>query len=115
MAWGFLARMREKWPDLPLIVTSIYEESAGRVGTRRGTFFCPSRSSRQVLLRELRRLTAHTGTRRLLLVDDNDVARYILRELLDQPWLEIREASNGTEAMAATQREIARMHRSWTC
>jgi CheY-like chemotaxis protein len=36
----------------------------------------------------------------LLLVDDNEVARYILRDLLDQPWLDIREASNGTEALS---------------
>jgi len=33
-----------------------------------------------------------------LLVDDNDVSRYILRELLDQPWLDISEVSNGTDA-----------------
>jgi CheY-like chemotaxis protein len=54
-----------------------------------------------VLLRELRRLTAQTGTRRLVLVDDNDVARYILREILDQAWLEIEEASTGTAALAS--------------
>jgi CheY-like chemotaxis protein len=35
-----------------------------------------------------------------LLVDDNDVSRYILRELLDQPWLEIAEVNNGTDAAA---------------
>jgi len=51
-----------------------------------------------VLLTELRRLTAQLGTKRVLLVDDNDVSRYILRELLDQPWLEISEVSNGTDA-----------------
>jgi CheY-like chemotaxis protein len=36
----------------------------------------------------------------VLLVDDNDVSRYILREILDQPWLEIEEASNGATALA---------------
>jgi CheY-like chemotaxis protein len=56
---------------------------------------------RKALLRELRRLTAQTGTRRLLLVDDNDVARYILREILDQPWLEIEEASSGKAGLAS--------------
>ena len=61
--------------------------------------FLPKPIEREVLLRELRRLTAHTGTKRILLVDDNEVARYILRDLLDQPWLDIREASSGTEAL----------------
>ena len=34
---------------------------------------------------ELRRLTAQTGTRRVLLVDDNEVSRYILRDLWISP------------------------------
>jgi CheY-like chemotaxis protein len=45
----------------------------------------------EILLRELRRLSAQLGTKRLLLVDDNDVARYILRELLNQPWLRFKK------------------------
>jgi CheY-like chemotaxis protein len=48
-------------------------------------------------------LTSQTGTRRLLLVDDNEVSRYILRELLDRPWLDLSEAKNGTEALALIQ------------
>ena len=51
-------------------------------------------------------LTLHSGTRRVLLVDDNEVARYILRDLLDQPWLEVREAANGTAAMSALKDSI---------
>jgi CheY-like chemotaxis protein len=39
-------------------------------------------------------------------VDDNDVSRYILRELLHQPWLEITEASNGTQALAALRESL---------
>ena len=96
-AWGFLARMREKWPDLPIIVTSIYEEASAAMNAGVNAFL-PKPLDQQILLRELRRLTMQFGTKRLLLVDDNDVSRYILRELLDQPWLEISEASNGTEA-----------------
>lgn len=53
------------------------------------------------LLSELRRLTDQKGTRRVLLVDDNEVSRYILREILDQPWLQINEVPNGAEALAA--------------
>ncbi len=96
-AWGFLARMREKWPELPIIVTSIYEESSAAINAGANAFL-PKPLDQEILLRELRRLTMQFGTRRLLLVDDNDVSRYILRELLDQPWLEISEASNGTDA-----------------
>jgi signal transduction histidine kinase/CheY-like chemotaxis protein len=101
-AWGFLARLRERLPDLPMIITSIYEESQAAMA-RGANLFLSKPIDRNALLRELRRLTAQTGTRRLLLVDDNDVSRYIVREILDQPWLEIEEASNGATALAAVR------------
>ncbi len=104
-AWGFLARLRDRHPSLPMIATSIYDQS--RKALDHGIdVFLPKPVDRETLLRELRRLTRQTGTRRLLLVDDNDVSRYILRELLHQPWLEIEEASNGTAALAALEKKL---------
>ncbi len=105
LAWGFLARMREKWPELPLIVTSIFEESRAAMDAG-ANMFLPKPLEPEVLLSELRRLTTQFGTKRLLLVDDNDVARYILRELLDQPWLQVEEASNGTAAAARLKESV---------
>jgi signal transduction histidine kinase/CheY-like chemotaxis protein len=96
-AWGFVARLRETSPDLPIILSSIYEEAQAAKNAG-ANLFLPKPIDQQTLLRELRRLTVQVGTRKLLLVDDNDVSRYILRELLDQPWLEISEVNNGTEA-----------------
>ncbi|HEX3660096.1 MAG TPA: ATP-binding protein [Acidobacteriaceae bacterium] len=101
-AWGFLRRLRERLPSLAVIATSIYEESS-RAAERGADLFLPKPLERETLLSELRRLTGRSGTRRLLLVDDNDVARYILRELLQQPWLEFEEARNGKEAMASLE------------
>lgn len=100
LSWGFIARLRERWPDLPLIVTSVHDESEFAMA-RGASLFLAKPVESSVLLKELRRLTVHTGTRRVLLADDNEVSRYILRDLLDQPWLDIREASNGTEALSA--------------
>ena len=105
LAWGFLTRLKERMPSLPIIATSVYEQ--GRVAAeRRIDVFLPKPLERDTLLGELRRLTAQSGTRRLLLVDDNDVSRYILRELLNQPWLEIEEANNGNRALAALHSQI---------
>jgi CheY-like chemotaxis protein len=39
-------------------------------------------------------------------VDDNEISRYILRDLLDQPWFQIREASSGKEALSSINEEI---------
>jgi len=99
-AWSFLARLRERLPSVPVIATSIYDESR-RAAERGADLFLPKPLERDILLRELCRLTGRTGTRRLLIVDDNDVSRYIVRELLHQPWLVLEEARNGKEALAA--------------
>jgi signal transduction histidine kinase/CheY-like chemotaxis protein len=100
VSWGLIARLRERLPELPLIVTSVHDEPQSALANG-ANLFLPKPLEREVILRELRRLTAQTGIKRLLLVDDNEVARYILRDLLDQPWLNIREASSGSAAMAA--------------
>ena len=58
-----------------------------------------------VLLRDLRSITRHEQPKKLLLVDDNDLSLYILRELLDRPWLHLIEAHNGREALEMIDRE----------
>jgi CheY-like chemotaxis protein len=97
-AWGFFTNFRDRFPGVPLILTSVYDESP-RAMAMGASLFLPKPVDPEGLLRKLRRLTAQTGTRRLLIVDDNEVSRYIVRELLDRPWLDIREASNGSEAV----------------
>jgi signal transduction histidine kinase/DNA-binding response OmpR family regulator len=98
-AWAFLDRLRESHGDMPLVVTSASDEQ-DRAMAQGATMFLPKPIDRDLLLGELRRLTPGSGSRKLLLVDDNEVSRYILRELLSQPWLQIQEASNGREALA---------------
>ena len=99
LAWGFVCRLREKFPRLPMIVTSAFEEEPTAI-SKGANLFLPKPVDRETLLQELRRLTSQTGTRKLLLVDDNEVSRYILRDLLDQPWLDIQEMATGGEALS---------------
>lgn len=102
LAWDFLDRLREDHAHVPILVTSGSDE--GEFAAAHGAaVFLPKPLDREVLLGELRRLTLAGGTRKLLLVDDNEVSRYILRELLCQPWLQIQEASNGREALACLE------------
>lgn len=101
----FIARLREKWPELPLIVTSAYDETQSALANGANLFLAKP-IERDVILRELRLLTAQTGTRRVLIVDDNEVARYILRDLLDQPWLDLHEVSSGSAAMSALNESL---------
>lgn len=104
-AWNLILRLRRDAPSLPLIVTSVHDESLAALANGADTFLLKPVDP-EVLLRELRRFTSHPGSRRLLLVDDNEVARYILRDLLNQPWLDVREASNGSEALAQLTEQL---------
>ena len=103
--WNFLSRVRERWPSVPCIATSVSDES--EAARRNGVdTFLQKPIERDQLLHTLRARTTHTGTRRILLVDDNEIARYILRDLLDESWLEIRETSSGKEALASIRDEL---------
>jgi signal transduction histidine kinase/DNA-binding response OmpR family regulator len=104
-SWDFIARLREKLPLLPVIVTSVLNDPATAMEWG-ANLFLPKPLEKDVLLGELRRLTVQTGTRRLLIVDDNEVSRYILRDLLNQPWLDIQEAANGAEAMKSLHESL---------
>ena len=99
VSWNFIDRLRETCENLPVVVTSASDEFANAT-LHHATAFLPKPLDRELLLKELRRLTSTGGIRKLLIVDDNEVSRYILRELLCQPWLQIQEASNGKEALA---------------
>jgi signal transduction histidine kinase/DNA-binding response OmpR family regulator len=103
--WGFLSRTRDRWPELVCIAMSVSDESEAARENGIDIFF-QKPVDKDVLLEELRGRVAQTGSRRILLVDDNEIARYILRDLLDQPWLSIREASSGGDALAAIEKEL---------
>jgi CheY-like chemotaxis protein len=96
-AWSFVDALHENIPGVPVLLTSAYDESER--ASRQGNVFLQKPLEREKVLRELRRLTLQNGTRSVLIVDDNEVSRYIVRELLDRPWLEVREANNGSEAL----------------
>ena len=78
---------------------TIADGDDGRLSDNTPAPSLPRLADQELVLRELRRLTSQTGTRRLLIVDDNEVSRYIMRELLDRPWLDVTEAKSGSEAL----------------
>jgi len=105
-SWEFLKffKTREASRSTPVIAISMYDDGAKALSCG-VDLFLKKPVERNVLLRELRRLTRHERPRRLLLVDDNEMSLYILRELLDRPWLELLEARSGLEAIEIINRE----------
>ena len=57
------------------------------------------------LLELLDRLTGNRSTTRVLLVDDEEVTRYLIRQLLPRGVYDVREARTGTEGLAELSNE----------
>ena len=97
-AQNFIEKLQREHASIPVV--AVMDGDGGQLG---GSFIAaslPGALDQGTMLRELRRVTSQTGTRRLLIVDDNEVSRYIMRELLDRPWLNVTEAKNGSEALS---------------
>lgn len=103
-SFNLINGLAERYPGIPVIATSAYENALP--APARIDLFLPKPLNRETLLGELRRLTGNRGTRSLLLVDDNEVSRYIVRELLSQPWLQIEEVSNGASALESLGQKL---------
>jgi signal transduction histidine kinase/CheY-like chemotaxis protein len=100
--FGLLGYMKERihaaGAQVPIIAISIYDQGQKAVASG-AELFLKKPLDENLLLRELRERTGRQQPRRLLLVDDNDLSLYILRELLSRPWLDLLEARNGQEAL----------------
>lgn len=106
--WDFLKSLRDEQRrsghEVPVIAVSAYDDGSN-ASSHGADVFLKKPLDQSVLLGELRRLTGREEPRRLLLVDDNELSLYILRELLNRSWLYLMEAHNGHEALEIVGRE----------
>lgn len=105
-AWPFLIQMQENpaTQTIPILVATVVdnEQQARALGA---DAFLIKPLDRQSLLSTLNRLVQPHQQPKLLLVDDDLVARYVLKQQLSQADLKILEASNGVEGLRLAQQE----------
>ncbi|HEX2328898.1 MAG TPA: ATP-binding protein [Candidatus Angelobacter sp.] len=107
--WDFLRKeIRESENNalrqVPLIATGRPEEKAWASGAGINGFLSDAADGEEMLA-GVRAITRFQHPKKLLLVDDNHLSLYILRELLDRPWLQLLQAHNGREALEMVERE----------
>jgi len=101
--WEFLAELKENpaTKDIPVLVVTVLEDRDR--GMVLGAYdFCVKPIDRNDLLKKLNKLPA---AKKLLIIDDEEVARYILKGLLAGTSYEVIEARNGEEGLAKALRE----------
>lgn len=104
--WGFLMEMkrRDDYRDVPVLVVTTVEDDRKAIALG-ADGFCLKPVERRQLLHALTRLTAPHALRRILIVDDEEISRYVLRQHLMTPEHVIWEAASGEEALRVAREE----------
>src|SRR4029079_8396197 len=90
--------------DLPVLVLSTVDDAAK--GLALGAHaYCVKPIDKNRLLSTIARLTSPASTRKLLVIDDDEIARYVLRQSLSATPHDLLEASNGEDGLAIVIRE----------
>jgi signal transduction histidine kinase/CheY-like chemotaxis protein len=99
--WRFLIELRQQnaTADLPVVVVSSTAEESKAINLGADEYLGKPVDAEQ-LLRLLDRMTGQSSLVRVLLVDDEEVSRYLVRQLLPRGLYEINEAATGTEGLA---------------
>ncbi|HEX6837662.1 MAG TPA: ATP-binding protein, partial [Polyangia bacterium] len=105
--WLFLTELKQAADtrDIPVIVISVIEGQKTAIALGADDF-CTKPVERSWLVERLTRLSGRGRLDKVLIVDDDEGSRYLLRTLISQFRFQLLEASGGVEglAMARTER-----------
>jgi CheY-like chemotaxis protein len=104
--WSFLAELkrRDDTRDIPVLVVSSVDDEGKGVALGADAY-CLKPIDRHRLLHTLTRLTSPESIERVLIVDDEEIPRYVLRQQLLNPRRVVFEASTGAEAIRVARAE----------
>ena len=104
--WRYLIelRQREATADIPVIVVSSSGDAGKAINLGADEYLGKPVDPEQ-LLRLLDRVTGRSSVTRVLLVDDEEISRYLVRQLLPRGVFDLREAATGIEALTRLRNE----------
>jgi signal transduction histidine kinase/DNA-binding response OmpR family regulator len=106
-SWRLLIKMRhsERWARVPVIVISTTGEQAKANSFGADGFFEKPIDPAE-LVRTLDELTGVNSVTKVLVVDDEEVSRYLVRQLLPRGAFMIREAATAVDGLETLQQEM---------
>jgi signal transduction histidine kinase/CheY-like chemotaxis protein len=105
-SWRFLIELKQHdaTHDIPVIVLSSSQEDR-KARSLGADDYLSKPVDAQAIVRAIDRATGRHSVRRVLVVDDDEVARYLVRQLLPRSGFEVSEAATGQDALlSAAQR-----------
>jgi len=104
--WSFLTEMKEAeatW-DIPILVVSIVNEPQKGI-VLGADDYCVKPVNRRWLLTKLKELESMRHMEKILIIDDEEISRYLLKGLFADTSYTIIEAANGLEGLQLAARE----------
>ncbi len=100
-SWRMILGLRQgkATADIPIVVTSSTGETRKALHLGADAYLAKPIDP-ELLFDVLDRLTGNQSVTRVLIVDDEEVARYLVRQLLPRGVYDVREATTGTEGLA---------------
>jgi signal transduction histidine kinase/CheY-like chemotaxis protein len=101
-AWSFLTEVKRR-PDaqaMPVVIVSTVDDRAKGLALGADAYLLKP-VDRETLVHTVARLTAPEAIRRILVVDDEEISRYVLRQHLTSPQHVVSEAAGAAEALHA--------------
>jgi signal transduction histidine kinase/CheY-like chemotaxis protein len=104
-AWELLARLkqREHGPDALPVLALVRREDCDKASALGADVCLVAVPGREELLDTLRRLVGGPTPRRVLVIDDDDVARYLMKSFLRDTSCVVSEAGGGREGLEAAR------------
>ncbi|MGH7907687.1 MAG: ATP-binding protein, partial [Candidatus Binataceae bacterium] len=105
-AWGFLAELKraERTREIPVVVCATLDDQ--RKGIALGAdSYAIKPIAREWLTAELARLTGIGIQRKILVIDDEAVSRYLLKHMLADPRYIVAESGNGFDGIVRARQE----------
>ncbi|MEG9436311.1 response regulator [Edaphobacter sp. HDX4] len=98
LTWDFLVEVKSRANPTPVLVMSISEDRH-RIFSSGADAYLSKPFDPAEMVEKVRQLTATTNRQRILMIDDNEVSRYLLRGYIDESIFEIFEAVNGRDGL----------------
>jgi CheY-like chemotaxis protein len=105
-SWSFLTEIKRRpdTRDIPVLVATTVDDEAKGMALGADAY-CVKPVERLSFVQTLTQLTEPQSMRRILIVDDEEISRYVLRQHLLSPHFVISEAGSAAEALRAARTE----------